>query len=1234
MSRYFCYKLSFLLINFFIISCATYDAQYSSKAENWVAQTNEINNEIDHTFYLIGDAGNAKENKSLNHLKLLKNELVTASKNSTVLFLGDNIYEKGLPKKEHPTRLMAEHRLNVQIDLVKNFKGQPIFIPGNHDYYSNGIKGLKRQENYITKHLKSKNSFLPKDGCPLKKVTISNDIVLIIVDSQWYLENWDANPTMNDNCEIKTRKHFFEEFESLIKKNTTKTIVIAIHHPMFSNGSHGGQYSLKKQIYPTSNKIPLPILGTVANLLRKTSGISPQDMMNPFYLELKKRLITISQKSEKIIFVSGHEHNLQYILKDNKPQIISGSGSKISAARTINGGQFSYGGLGYAKLVVYKNGATWVNYYTEIDGTQKLLFKTQIYQPTVTETGDNYSTTFPKTILASVYTKKEVSKGKTFTGFWGEHYRKYYGTKVTAPTVLLDTLFGGLTPTRKGGGNQSRSLRLEDKNGKEFVMRALRKSATQYLQAVAFKDQYIEGQFDNTYTEGLLLDVYTTAHPYAPFTIGKLADAVKVYHTNPTLYYIPKQNALKQFNATFGNELYMIEERVTSGHADVESFGFSNEIISTDDLLKKLRKTDNNIVDEDAYIRARLFDMLIGDWDRHEDQWRWAEFKEGNKKKYKPVPRDRDQAFSKYDGFILGFITRAIPALKLMQVYDTNIRNIKWFNAEPYPLDMALINNATLKNWLTQVVFIQENITNKVIENAFNQLPNEVKDGTVNELETMLKGRLKILPEIAEKYFQELAKYGVVKGNDKNNLFKIKQLKNNKTLVKVFDIKKNGKKGTIFFKKTYSKKFTKEIWIYGLDGKDKFEVTGNYNSGIKIRLIGGQNNDVYDVRKGNKVTIYDFKTKKNTFLTNKGKLKLTNSYQINNYDYKKLKYNQNQIMPIIGANPDDGFKIGINDIYTIYGFERNPFTQQHSFKAAYFFANKGFDFGYNAEFANLLNHWNFLLETRLTSPNFTINYYGFGNETSNFENQFGDDYHRVRLSTYAAYPSLKWVGRFGAKLKFGPLLESIAVEKTPDRFINTISSISEKRKIYLGAKITYHYQNYDNKTFPTLGMATSFEMGWKTNLTNNSENFWYVAPSLSFDYKLTPNGNIVLATKLKGNIIMGTNFEFYNAASIGGLDGLRGYRNQRFTGNQSFYQNTDVRFNLRTIKTSFAPIQYGIYGGFDYGRIWLKNETSNDWKTSVGGGFWLIVAKLINLNVSAFSSKDGTYARFGLGFGF
>ena len=127
--------LTFITFTFF--NCATYDLNYKKSETNWQANLKSYDTEIEHTFYLIGDAGNANMSEPLSHFKLLKEELTSAPKNSSLLFLGDNIYEKGLPKKEHPNRKLSEHRLNAQIDIVNGFKGNTIFIPGNHDYYSN-----------------------------------------------------------------------------------------------------------------------------------------------------------------------------------------------------------------------------------------------------------------------------------------------------------------------------------------------------------------------------------------------------------------------------------------------------------------------------------------------------------------------------------------------------------------------------------------------------------------------------------------------------------------------------------------------------------------------------------------------------------------------------------------------------------------------------------------------------------------------------------------------------------------------------------------------------------------------------------------------------------------------------------------------------------------------------------------------------------------------------------------
>jgi len=869
------------------------------------------------------------------------------------------------------------------------------------------------------------------------------------------------------------------------------------------------------------------------------------------------------------------------------------------------------------------------------------LFGSEVFTPTIENYSSKFQNDFPDSVSASIYSNEEIDKSKFFKTIWGERYRKYYGIEVSAPTVNLDTLFGGLTPVRKGGGHQSKSLRLRNKDGKEYVMRALRKSAELYLQAIAFRDQYIIGDFEKTVTENVLLDFYTGSHPYAPFTIGKLADAAALYHTNPTLYYIPKQTALQEFNESFGDELYMIEERTTDGHGDQESFGYANSMDSTDDLLHNLRKDEKYSVDTDMYIRSRLFDMAIGDWDRHVDQWRWAKFKDKKEGKiiYKPVPRDRDQAFSIMgDGALMGLATKIVPGLRIMEGFKDEMRSVSGFNSSPltYALDVALLEQTSMEDWEKQVAFLQENLTEEVVTTAFLEFPEEVRDETVTELKRVLMARVQLLDEIAQEYYGILNKFSVVTGTDKDDWFQIDRLPNGTTEIGGYRIK-NGKKGMRFFSKKFSPTMTKEIWIYGLDDDDHFEVVGSGKAKIKIRLVGGQNNDEYHIENGRKTIVHDQKSRKNTFMTMKGaRLRLSDDYETNTYIPGSIKSSTNQFVPTIGFNPDDGIRVGFSNAYTHQAFVQNPFTSRHVVAGAFYFATNGFDVSYTGEFARIFGNANLELFARATSPNFSVNFFGFGNETENLDDDLQLDFNRVKLQTLKLAPSLVWRGELGAVFRTGISYESIKVEDTEGRFINNFfqTSTDAPENSFLGIDAAYSYENKDNKAFPTLGMETSLQLGYKKSVDRGGQDFGYIIPSFGFDYGLITNGRLVLATKWKAHFNIGNSYQFYQGASIGGIDGLRGFRNQRFTGKTSYYQNTDLRWSLAKKRTGILPIAMGLYTGFDYGKVWLPDVDSTIWHTSIGGGFFLNAADIATLNLAIFTSDEGPRFAFGLGFGF
>lgn len=1208
------------IINAFIAgillqSCATYTPQ-TDQSESYKP---DLNKEIEHSFYLIGNTALSENWEKDFVLPQLSNSLKSANRKSTLLFLGNSTRD---------TQTDALHLKKIN----EGFKGNTVFIPGELEWSTN-IGDLRDIEKNVD-DVFGKNTFLPERGCPIEEVEISDYIVLIVVDSQWYLSAWNKYPKMNDNCEIKERESFFLEIEGLVKDNLGKTILFAVHHPMFSNGEYGGQYTFGQ------NMSPLPILGTAKNVLKKTGGFTTRSLQNSEYRTFRRRLTTLARYSDKVIFLSGHEQSLQYIFDKDVHQIISGSGSGKTGVRNKRKGKFGYGVKGFAKLDIFKDGSSQVRFFEAKEN--KVVYQSQVL-PVDKETANlSYPENFAKTVEASIYDTTQTIKKGFHKFLWGDRYRRYYAQMVMAPTVNLDTLFGGVKIVKKGGGHQSLSLRLETKTGKQYVMRALEKSAEAYLQFIV-KEDFIIGKTEGLAPNLILKDFYTGDHPFAPFTVAKLADAIGVYHTNPVLYYVPKQEGLGAYNEDFGDKLHMIEEHASDGHGDQKSFGYSNTLISTADLIKNLSSDEKYSVDTDSYIRARLFDMLIGDWDRHNDQWRWAEFEDEKTGDvvYKPVPRDRDQVYSIMgDGFLMGFATRAIPSLKLMEGFHPEIRNVKGFNSSPntFSLDKYLLPKTHLEDWIEQAKFIQEHIDAELISKAFMDFPIEVQDDTAEDIKEILLSRKQQLQETAKTYFEIISKRIVILGTDKDDYFVVKDIGNGITEVTGHRIK-DGKKADVFFHKKIDKKVTKDIWIYGLDDDDYFEVIGGKKIGPKLKLIGGQNNDIYNVKKRRKAKIYDYKGQKNTFETHGGAKRLTDNYNINTYDPFKAKNSINQLIPSIGANPDDGLKIILSDTYTSNGFIQQPFTSQHTFNAAFYFATSGYDFSYTGEFARTLGNASLELALKYTSPNFSINFFGLGNETPNFDDSLDFDFNRVKIKNKSFAPSLIWNGRFGSKFRLGASYESIEVEENDGRFVEdfyTSNTDLVSGNSFLGVDAKYSFENASGGSFPTLGLVASLHTGYKAYLNDESDKggFGYIIPSLAIDYQLHPTGIVVLASKLKSHINFGEDFEFYQGASIGAEDGLRSYRFQRFTGKSSFYQSTDLRVSLKRVRTSVIPIVVGVYGGFDYGRVWISDDTSNIWHTSYGGGIFVNGLNLITARTSVFGSDDGARINFGLGFSF
>lgn len=1135
------------------------------------------------------------------------NEIISASKkgdSATLLVIGNIVPKDGYPNKDNGRDKVQKYLQENLLDPLKDFKGRLIFTPGVNEWQADAPDNIDDLESFLQDN--SRAEFWPNDGCPIEGKELSDNVHLTMVDSQWYLEDWDDHPYINNKCDYKTREQFMVEFADELKDNQGKTVLVAIHHPIMSKTKMG--------------------------FFERIIGAGTQNFRNPDYTDLRERLSTIAQRYNDVVFLSGNDRNLQFVQDDSLEQIISGVTKNPEKAKPKKKkGHFADYNMGFAKLNIYQDGGSEAEFY-EV-GKPDPVFTTQIQRERtrLSEVSWHSKDDYGKTELASIYTKDETNKDGLYKFLWGTHYRPIYSTKSEFPVLFLDTIPGHLKPVGEGGGHQSRSLRFRDDNDHEFTLRALRKSALRFLQK-SVPTHYVEDYLANTVAERYVQDFYTTAHPYAPFATNNMMDAIDLMHATPKIYYIPKQEALGIYNEDYGDALFMLEEHVGDENKDMPIFRNPDDILSTKDVMLEIQEDKKAYVDEKMYIRARLFDMLIGDWDRHADQWRWAEYKEGDKKRYEPIPRDRDQAFPKYDGPIIALLKAGTTEIRSMETYDDMVNHPKWFNWAAYATDKAFIKTSSWEDWKEQAEYIQNHITDDVIQKSFDELPEGTQDESIEEIKQKLKARRANLVKIAHDFYEHVKEYDMITGTEDDDEFLITRKPGGTTNIQI-----TNEDGKVVFNNSYNSDLTRQLWIYGLDGNDTFRIEGEGDNLIKLKVLGGEKNDIYDFQNTKKAKLYDYESKKNTIKTPGAHKWLIDSYDINHYDPNKRMIRDYRFTPNGDYNSDTGFKLGVVNIYSTYGLVQNPFTTRQKLLANYYFSTQGFDVEYNAEFADIFYHWNFGMTAYYSSPNFTMNYFGAGNDTEYDKSEVARDFNRVRIEQWHFAPYLTWRSEPKSSFYIKPMIEAYEVSYDENRFVgNTFAASNEvfDSQLYGGAELNYNYNSKDRPAYPANGMELDLTAGYKRNIDEHNNEFGYVRPMLSIDYPLHPSGFAVIATKVGGEAILGENYEFYHGAVLGGgnVNSLRGYRNERFNGKYAFYQNIDLRSGITKFRTNFIPIRLGFSLGFDYGRVWLDDDNTNDWHTDYGGSLFINGFSAFTGNLGYYVGDDG--GRFNFTFNF
>ncbi len=1236
----------------FLGSCAQYHPQYHKNASNWASFSQDSSATLRHTVFLMGDAGGSTVDYKPPGLRILSHHVQQAGINSTLVYLGDNIYPNGMaPKKKEVERKADEVAMVGQLEFLKDFPGNLYVIAGNHDWYEYGIDGLKRQRKFIEKYLDRKDIWGPDCGCgdPVE-IDLDDNLVLVLLDTEWWLTNWNKHPEINQDCLVKSREVFRLFFEDAIKSNRDKNLIVATHHPLHSHGPHGGSFSWKEHLFPITEAsdalwIPLPGLGSAYPLLRSTVG-SKQDLAHPRYRDLKNLMINIARKNGRFIFVSGHEHTLQYLQEEEQHFIVSGSGSRNNAVAVGQGTQFAEGAQGFAKLLFYEDGSAWVEFWSSASDKPEgvLSFRRQINGPLSSLTMDDRTEAefvLPQDSILTNIGAPGLFERKSFGRWlWGNHYRDAYLQPIKAPLLNLDTFRTGVFPVKRGGGYQTNSLRLEAASGRQYAMRSLDKDPTRM---VAYPISESKIVLD------IIKDSFSGAHPLAALPIPMMADAVRVYHTRPELFYVPQQPALVNFNPRFGDALYLVEERPDDDHWQDEAFfGKPDELMSTQNMLDEIKDDHDHILDWDWILRSRLFDIVIGDWDRHDDQWRWAQIESGKRTIYRPVPRDRDQAFGEYDGFLFSIARNTFPAARPLRKYKPFQQGIKWSNYGSRYFDASFLSGSEWKDWEREIRFIQTHLTDSIIQTAFQSAwPTEFMKLDGDKIVNTAQKRRDNLLRMGASFYKHLAKKVDVIGTDQKDLFLIERLDKDSIRIRVYDTNSKGEKEELFYDRTFSRKETKEVRMYGLADDDIFQWEGTVSKSILTRAIGGEGKDEFDDDskvKGlvRKTKIYDSPKEDNDFDDIKeARVFLRKDPRFNTYNRLSKDYEKDHwfFLPSLGFNPDDGILIGLAAQRIKYGFKKAPYASSNFFGGLYSIKTNGFQFNYKGEFIDAIGDWAFGVEAQVQSPLYATNFYGYGNGSEDFEDELGNDFHLVRKQSFRLAPILKKYRNSASSFSFGPTLEGVEIQRTEDRILDSLLNIYAPEifdgQLFLGGQVLFEYNNTLGASFPEKSFGLLLDLGWKAQInTQEQQHFPYVKSNMRFLLPLDNARRFTFGTRVGGEYNFTGRFYFFQAAQLGGTGpeaNFRGLRRNRYIGRGSFYQNLDLRWKTVTSDNKSFPFTMGMFVGFDYGRVWGASDDatvvfeSEQWHNAYGGGIFLNPLDLLTIQLTAFRADNDPF---------
>jgi hypothetical protein len=767
--------------------------------------------------------------------------------------------------------------------------------------------------------------------------------------------------------------------------------------------------------------------------------------------------------------------------------------------------------------------------------------------------------------------------------FYGSTYRDLWATPIKVPVLDLRRFAGGLRPLKRGGGNQTKSLRFTTPDGNEYVFRLVDKDKVT-----------IPAGFENTIVEKVTRNQVSAQHPAAAEVAARLLTAAGVLHVTPILAAMPNDSLLGEFREEFADRLGMIE-RYPNKPDSAPGFAGAAEIIDSDELLKKLDREPGRRVDARGFLKARLMDMFMNDWDRHSGQWKWARFDSSTSPTWVPIPRDRDKPFVSHGGIVkaTGLIS---PNVMTFGVSYPSIHGLTWNSLE---FDRRLLGGLEKPVWDSVAEDLKRRMTDSVIVAAARAMPIEFRD-TVPALAAVLKARRDQIPEIANRFYRYLAPVQDIHATDSADRADVTRRDDGSVEVAI----RSGDPDP-YFRRRFKPEETDQVRLYLHGGDDSALVTGRVQRSIPVWIIGGNGaNRLVDsstVRgKPSPTHRYDAGTVSGV---NYGPDSAWNRRPWIKRSGKFVAPGRDRgtaVVPGFGVTSEGDlgllFRVALNQ-YS-YGFRTSPYQGRFGVSGEYAAKYQGWRVGAILDQRREDSRLHFTGRARMSEIE-VINFHGLGNDTPDEQS----DFYEVRQRQWQLQPSVGFALGVRGDISLGPVVQYTSTDSLPGRYISANRPYGFGGFGQAGLRFGLTHDGRDRSIDPRSGILIDASGSWYPAIWDVKDQFGVLAAAGSAYFTLPIPVHPKLVFRTGAKKVFGE-FPFQEAAFIGGRSAVRTLDPQRYAGDAAVSGTAELQVSLAKFAL-VLPFNIGAFGFADAGRVYVKGNSPGGGHSATGIGFWL-----------------------------